>query len=339
MYSNDDLNRGVEQGIFTQKSVDEFRVFIAEEKDTTLVDEESFKLFSGFNDIFVVIALLLLLISLGWIGSIVNSHFSAFVVALASWGLSEVFIRQRKMAFPAIILLLAFVISSFRVVWEPSAYIDENGSRELFSILASLTAVFATYMHWRRFKVPITMAVSMGAVIVFIISIVTSLTIVSLKTYLAPLIFLMGIVTFVFAMYWDVKDRKRVSNESDVAFWLHLLASPLIIHSIFLGLGIFENHIGTMALLAVVLSYIILSVISLVIDRRALMVSSLVYVLYALNTLFTQYGLKGYGLAIGGVIIGFGLLFLTAYWSKVRGYIVIRLPESISSKVPFFEKG
>ena len=88
------------------------------------------------------------------------------------------------------------------------------------------------------------------------------------------------------------------------------------------------------AILLIIFSYIVLSSISLLIDRRALMVSSLLYVLYALNSLFTKYGLESYGLAIGGVIIGVGLLLLTAFWTKARAKIVELMPHSIQLKVP-----
>jgi hypothetical protein len=332
MYTNEDLNNAIKKGIFTQNSIEEFRLYISKEKNTQGVDEENFKLVTGFNDIFVVIASLLLLISAGWIASAVSSIFSAGVVAVLSWGLSEFFVRRRKMSFPAIILLIAFVWSIFRLFYEPSVYIDTYSNGTEF-ILASAVAGVATFLHWKRFAVPITIAIGMGTVILFIIGLLLNIF-PNLKEYIAFPLFLMGIGVFMVAMFWDMKDKKRVTNSSDVAFWLHLLASPLIIHSIFLGLDVFDNDIGSLAMVAIILSYILLSSISLIIDRRALMVSSLVYVLYALNTLFNTYGFEGYGLAIGGVLIGFGLLFLTAFWTKARAKLVNYLPLSIQDKVP-----
>ncbi len=114
MYTNSDLNKAVKMGIFEEDSVDKFRQYIEQEKNTHSVDEENFRLVSGFNDIFVVIASLLLLISSGWIASAIGDSFSAVVVALLAWGLSEYFVRKRKMSFPAIILLIAFSSSVFR---------------------------------------------------------------------------------------------------------------------------------------------------------------------------------------------------------------------------------
>jgi hypothetical protein len=65
MYTEEDLNNAVKQAIFNQSSVDNFRQFIAIGKNTNQVDEENFKLIGSFNDIFVVIACLLLLFSSG----------------------------------------------------------------------------------------------------------------------------------------------------------------------------------------------------------------------------------------------------------------------------------
>ena len=320
MYTNEDLNNAVKENIFSQESVENFRLYISEEKNTQSVDEENFKLISGFNDIFVVIASLLLLISSGWIASTVDSSLSALVVALFSWGLSEFFVRKRKMSFPAIMLLVTFTWSIFTLF----------SSNFLF---ASVITGIAIYFHWKRFNVPITVAIGMGMSTIFVVTLLVELF-PSLKNFIEIPIFLMGIGVFMVAMYWDIKDKKRVTNSSDVAFWLHLLASPLIIHSIFLGLNIFDNDIGLGAMFTIVISYILLSSISLIIDRRALMVSSLFYVLYALNTLFNAYGFESYSLAIGGTIIGFGLLVLTAFWTTIRAKLVNSLPLSIKERVP-----
>jgi len=331
MYSNEDLNHAVKEGIFEQESVDKFRLLMAQEKNTKGVDEENFKLLSGFNDIFVVIASLLLLISAGWIASGVNDRFSAFVTAMLAWGLSEFFVRHRKMSLPAIVLLVVFVSSVFRIFFNYE--FDVSSDNEISFIIASVVSGVATFVHWKRFAVPITVAVGMGVLTLFVIGLLIEFF-PNIKDYIASLTFLMGFFTFMIAMYWDMRDTKRVKNDSDVAFWLHLLASPLMIHSIFLGLNVFDSDIGSFAMLSIILVYIVLSSISLIIDRRALMVSSLIYVLYALNKLFSTYGFEGYGLAIGGVIIGFGLLFLTAYWTQAREWLLQYVPQSIQNKVP-----
>ena len=63
MYTEEDLNEAVGKGIFSDDSVNQFRLHIAAQKNTTIADEENFRLISGFNDVFVVIASGLLLVA------------------------------------------------------------------------------------------------------------------------------------------------------------------------------------------------------------------------------------------------------------------------------------
>jgi hypothetical protein len=41
-----------------------------------------------------------------------------------------------------------------------------------------------------------------------------------------------GLRVFAAAMSFDLSDRDRMTRRSDCAFWLHLLAAPLIVHSL-----------------------------------------------------------------------------------------------------------
>jgi hypothetical protein len=148
------------------------------------------------------------------------------------------------------------------------------------------------------------------------------------------LFFIGGFISFLLAMYWDSQDVQRKTQKSDIAFWLHLLAAPLIVHSIFSTLGVFEGTGGALMALVVVSFYIILATISIIIDRRALMVSSLAYVLYALTELFKVYGMVSFSLAISGVLIGSMLLLLSAFWQKFRLSLLCYLPKPIKKYLP-----
>ena len=55
----------------------------------------------------------------------------------------------------------------------------------------------------------------------------------------------LGIGVFLFAMWWDSSDPRRETRRSDVAFWLHLLSAPLIVHPIFSLLGLTEGTATT----------------------------------------------------------------------------------------------
>lgn len=328
MYTDEDLAHAVQKGIFSSDAVEAFRSDYQKRHHTHAVDEENFRLVASFNDIFVVIAVGLLLLSLGWVTFAVDAVLSGIVVAAASWGLAEFFILKRKMALPAIALLVSFVGSVFS-----SVVLMFDRPSEMSFMLAALAASSAAWLHWRRFKVPSTVAAGAAAAVVFVVSMILSVMPES-KDFLIFILFTAGVAVFSLAMYWDASDLKRVTYKSDVAFWLHLTAAPLIVHPVFSLLGVLEGDESLASLVSIIVLYLLLTVISVVIDRRAFMVSALVYVLVALTDLLENYGLAGDGMAYVGVLIGFSLLLLSGFWHKARLLIVRMMPASIQYRVP-----
>lgn len=126
MYTDEDLNIAVSKGIFTESSFESFRSLQSSLKNSPSVDEENFRLVSGFNDIFVVIACLLLLFSSLWVFKAIDGALSASIFAILSWGLSEYFVRKRKMALPAIILLLSFISGVFSLLYSWVSGFDDE---------------------------------------------------------------------------------------------------------------------------------------------------------------------------------------------------------------------
>ena len=72
-----------------------------------------------------------------------------------------------------------------------------------------------------------------------------------------------GLAIFVLAMWFDVKDRLRVTRFSECAFWLHMFAAPMLVHALLSG----ESFRAPPAAL-VLGTMLILAVIALFIDRR-----------------------------------------------------------------------
>ena len=96
MYTDEDLELAVDKGIFTEASVSDFRKQLALSKNTSAVDEENFRLISGFNDIFVVIACMLLLFSSFAAFRAVDNLLSLVMFPVLSWFLAEFFVRKGK---------------------------------------------------------------------------------------------------------------------------------------------------------------------------------------------------------------------------------------------------
>lgn len=328
MYTDEDLDNAIKSGIFTEEAIAKFRQQISSSQNTVLVDEENFRLISSFNDIFVVIACVLLLSSILVIFTPENNNSGYAIFTLLSWGLSEFFVRYRKMALPAIVLLLAFIGGSFAFIL--GLFVTPT---EISYIPAAAISAIAAFLHWQRFRVPITVAAGTAAIVGFVIASILSIIPNSKEWVLVPL-FICGVASFIFAMYWDTSDRSRVTRKSDVAFWLHLLAAPLIIHPVFYSLGILEGNVKLGSILLVICLYFFMTFISIIIDRRAFMVSSLIYVLYAISKLFEVYGSIAHSFAITGIVIGSALLFLSAFWHSARTKILLILPKRIQESVP-----
>ena len=364
MYSESDLESAIAGGALTPEQASRFRDFVASGRHMPVVDEEHFRLLTGFNDIFVAIAAAILLVAMAWIGHYIGpriegegpSATSGLLVAASAWGLAEFFTRQRRMALPSIILLLAFTggvmaASTFglAIIIGPE-YFDHNASA--FALLVSAgaaIAVAATWFHWRRFRVPITVAAGAAAVVAVVLALIASSLVgdgqtisdargEQIMSILEGVALMLGIGTFLFAMRWDASDPRRETRRSDVAFWLHLLAAPLIVHPIFSLLGLTEGAASTLDGIAVVLLYVVLGLVALAIDRRALLVSALAYVLFALNSLFETYGAVELSIALTALVIGSALLLLSAFWTNARRAVVQPLPDGLKARLPVLDR-
>ena len=324
-YSNDDIDAAISAGVLTQATADAFREHVEKRLAQPSGDEEHFRLVTGFNDIFVVIACALLLLSVGWIGNSFAPLVGAVAVAIAAWGLAEFFVRKRRMALPAICLLLAFVASSYYA----GALLLPDGKGA--TIIGPLLAALGAWVHWRRFHVPITIAAGLIPVVILVTTLGAGL--LGGPEFLLPIMLLAGIAVFVLAMRWDAQDRARQTRSSDVAFWLHLLAAPLIVRPVFSAINTLGDDADIVRVLAVGALYGLIALVSLAIDRRALMVSALAYVLYAFSALLEDSGVVSLSFAITALVIGSALLMLSAFWHPSRMALLKRLPAGLRRRV------
>src|SRR5688500_5188921 len=251
MYSQNELDEAVAAGAISAEAAASLRAHIERQHAQPTVDEEQFRLLTGFNDIFVAIAAAILLFSVAWIGQWIGaqvgfvvddsgpSPLAPFAVAATAWGLALFFTAKRRMALPSILLLLAFVGAVFAtaafglILTVGTGLIEDNEA--LAGILAALSGVAAAaaaWLHWKRFRVPITVAagaLSASAIAAgLLIAVLGNLDGVNREIMLG-FVLLLGIGVFLFAMRWDSSDPARVTRRTDVAFWLHLLAAPMIV--------------------------------------------------------------------------------------------------------------
>ena len=359
MYSQNDLDEAVAAGALSADAAASLRAFIDRQRSAPAVDEEHFRLITGFNDIFVAIASAILLFAVGWIGQSIGQSTGLVVdfdgpspiapafIAATAWGLALFFTAKRRMALPSIMLLLAFVggvfaatgISLAMGIGDP----PNNQEALVVGILASISgavAAAAAWLHWKRFRVPITVAAGAAAVSAIAVGLLIAVLgdVEPYENTILGFVLLLGIGVFLFAMRWDSSDPARVTRRADVAFWLHLLAAPMIVHPIFTLLGLNDGTATIGEGMIVIALYVVIGLAALAIDRRALLVSALAYVLYALSELFKQFGAVELNIALTALVIGSALLLLSAFWHQARSLVVRRLPAALQEKLPYLDR-
>ena len=361
MYSESDLESAVTAGAISAEAVEALRAHAASQRSAPVADEEQFRLITGFNDIFVTIACALVIFASAAVGGEAETWLGAAWVAAACWLMAEMFTRRRRMALPSIVLLIGFSVAcglaAANLVWPlfpqhivAHPFTNEFGKPDTYTSteyypwqhaaiagIGGLAAAMGALAHWWRFKVAITIAAGIAALVVLLLSLVAAATGQELESnrLIAPAAFICGLAVFAYAMKWDLTDPARKTQNADIAFWLHLLAAPLIAHPLFYWMGVTEGHaISTLTALGVLAIYLVFGVVALAVDRRALLVSALAYVLIALGQLFRSYGAVQLNVALTALVIGSALLVLSAFWAPIRRAVVAWLPDRMRAILP-----
>lgn len=131
--------------------------------------DEPFELFKGFNEIFIVIGLIIL--ATGWAavtgismveglgGLVQKATMSSLVGAVVLWVLSEYFIRRRRMVAPAIALSILWTLNAgVGLSAEYSqVFMVAQGDYSSLPLAVALTTI-SIAIYWLRFRVPFAMA-------------------------------------------------------------------------------------------------------------------------------------------------------------------------------------
>ncbi|MEO5772793.1 MAG: hypothetical protein ABIQ32_01565 [Sphingomicrobium sp.] len=360
MYSQTELDEAVAAGAISADAADALRAYVERQRSTTVPDEEQFRLITGFNDIFVSIAAAILLFAMGWIGQQIGqstglqiesdgpSPVGPALIAASAWGLALFFTAKRRMALPSILLLLAFLggvvattAFSLMLAVGPERFNDNEALSGTVAAVAAAVGAAAAWLHWRQFRVPITVAAGAAAVAGIAVALLVAAlgdNVENMRDLILGFVLMLGIGMFLFAMWWDGSDRERITRRADVAFWLHLLAAPMIVHPVFTLLGLNDGNATIGEGFVVILLYVVLGITALAIDRRALLVSALAYVLFALQAMFREFGAVELNVALTALVIGSALLLLSAFWHQARAAIVQPLPDGLRERLPVLNR-
>jgi hypothetical protein len=357
MLHDDDLDAAVGATIVTQAQVDALREFAAKRRSTGVAeraDEERFRFMRGFNDIFFTIGVVLFGVGVSIFAAIQGVPAFYALAAVIMWGLAELLVRRMRLVLPGIAVLIffvMFVISAVPIVYLPVGGADAtaidwsrarpsmigglllSGSPLQMAIKAVIGAVAAAGFY-ARFRFPFALLVIAGGAVIAV-EYVAGTVVDTTGISRTALLLLCGAVVFGFAMWFDLSDRLRVTRWSDCAFWLHVLAAPLIVHSLIgLAAGPTFNP-GNGVLVTVTVIAILLTVIALIIDRRALLVSALVYVGGVIAVALSKAILNPTLTLIATlVVLGVLVLALGVGWAALRRRILSLVPSHFVDRLP-----
>ncbi|MEZ5750547.1 MAG: hypothetical protein R3D60_00810 [Paracoccaceae bacterium] len=337
MIEDKDLRVAVQRGLITESQAAGLTAIADARRNAregVEPGEEPFVLFKGFNEIFVVIGLVILFS--GWIG--VSAAFGAEIlnpggldtiliaaVTLAGLGfVQRYFTIKRRMIAPSMALAIMTAFTAAVLGW---ALANELGLSGLVAHAAGASTLVAWMLyHYRVFKVPFDAAIIAGAVFWAAWSV---LALAGLLPETGSMLFratqggpmaiasiVFGLICFATAMRFDMSDPHRVSTRSTTGFWLHVVAAPPIVNTI-AGQLIGQGQAAELLLLAVL---VLLAVVAIVIDRRSFLISGAGFAVWLMFSLF-----DGSPMVI--LLLGFGLVGLGSQWDRLRGGLMNALPD------------
>lgn len=342
MIERDDLRAAVGAGIVTEAQAVSLAGLADNRRGARsdlAVGDEPFELFKGFNEIFIIVGLLIL--AAGWTGvmgvyyvsNIANPQqfglVNGGVGAVVLWLLSEYFIRKRRMVGPAIALSILFAINAALALTAYFAQPFMVAQQDYSSLPWPFTlGTVALFIYWLRFRVPFAMAmIAVGLFIVSIMVVATSqgtpqsasdLFLLSAGGPFAWITLALGFAVFAAAMAFDMSDPHRVTRRSANGFWLHVVAAPALVNT--LALTLLESN-AHLALFGVMMVF---AIVAIIIDRRSFLIAAIGYIVALASTVF-----EGEGAAMTVLILGIVLLLLGAFWEKIRARLLRLMPRFV----------
>lgn len=348
--SRDDIRAGVGAGIVTEAQAASLLALSDSRRGAreNLSDgDEPFELFKGFNEIFIVIGLVILAFG-AWgaaalyigatLGDTVPRTAQASVVgAAAVWGLSEYFVRRRRMIAPAITLSAMFglVAGAGLIAAFSHPFMVVQADYSSLPVPVALT-VLALGVYWLRFRVPFALA--MIALGLFVTALVVAADRAGTPRDIGDLFLLsgggpfalitlgLGIAVFAAAMAFDMSDPHRVTRRSANGFWLHVVAAPALVNTVALTLLAREDVAGQGLLLAFLM---LIALVAVVIDRRSFLIAAAGYSVALAAAVFEADGGVWSVLALGAV-----LLILGAKWERIRSALLRAMPFLPRDRLP-----
>ncbi|MEZ5841675.1 MAG: hypothetical protein R3D02_15030 [Hyphomicrobiales bacterium] len=308
-------------------------------------DSEAPRFVRGFHDILMTIGVVL---GLGGFAAVVDgltggSFLVAVASAVAAWALSEVLVGRLRLALPAIALSIAFTISAGLTVAPLVAVPMADAWKEGWvGVGTFISAAIAAGVFFWRFRVPLSLALMVGAAAAaFLAAYQVTRDGAGFGVFGDGLVLVLALAVFALALRFDLSDPERLTRRADYAFWLHLMAAPALLGSVMNILVGFRSVFELQGVLrsgdAVIVFVVMLamSLLAVLIDRRAFLVAGLGYLgaaLFSVADLVT--GGEGLTGAVAVTALGVVVLLLALGWQRVRAALLAILPDELRRRLP-----
>jgi len=294
-------------------------------------DEEPLNIVNNFGDIFIVIGLVMMFSAARGFTAFSSSSSVLWVYgwfAVAYWVLAEIFMKgkPRRLALTVAAFLFAYMLflmagAQFGEVSVLTAFTSRTALAPWAVLFAALAVAYI------RFRPPI--------LVLFLALTGTILVFQAVRIYWAdaPALWVLGgcgIALLITGILLDARDTSRSSNWNDAALWLFIVGSPMTIHSLFLSIlwdnaGDYKNLNVTVGL--IVLLALTISLLGIILDRRPMVASTLVYLSGSLGyTLFKQSSSVSLVSGLVPLIIGLTVILLGVAWHPLRRALLSVLP-------------
>ncbi len=361
MFDRSDLRAAEEAGILTRDQAARLEAFLAARADpaspAAVNQTENLRFLNNFNDIFVTIGIVILAIGLtAGTGLFFGPRFWSMVtggsagsfgamilmpVALIMWVIAEYFGRRRRMLLPTMAAITVFTVYSGLSIGMIASGLTGANAATATRLSVALTTLGnasvstfvgcggAALLAWWRFRLPFCMflmAASVAGAAYAFAGFFGDRGLI----FGGLLSMLIGTGTLAAAIWYDQQDPGRISRLSDNAFWLHVAAAPQIIlglRGLVMGATTATPSLPEAMILLACL--ILLGVLSLALNRRALIVSSLFSFWLALGEVVDALGGGGSTTFIAtALLLGAGIIILGGGWHTARRALLSRMPRT-----------
>ncbi|MEM8616438.1 MAG: hypothetical protein AAGF20_05835 [Pseudomonadota bacterium] len=358
MFDRSDLRAAITAGVLSAEQAARLEAFLASRKsgqEQVQAGTENLRFLANFNDIFITLGLVILFtgviagLSMMATPDVVGGRFSSAIAATAAiaglaWAMMEYFCARRRLLLPSMFLSLVFVgfacLTLVAIFVQSIDLSDVDNPLDLFQrtgragvAVFALALVSALLIFW-RFRLPFALALAAfaaaGAVYVGF----------SFEGRMAYVVeggmpILMGLVTLGVAIWFDMQDPQRLYKASDNAFWLHLAAAPQLIMGVStlvtgsnLLAGSTSGATNALQGITLLVALFVIGLISLALNRRALIAASLLTFIWALSFVLNKAGLNVSTIfMVVTILIGTGVVLLGAGWKTARRLVLAVFPK------------